>query len=65
VRAAGTNEGPQLETEGQEINQLKVILAPRDAERYLRFRRYWELKRLRRLPMHYGLSCYCERRWSA
>jgi hypothetical protein len=32
--------------------------------RYDRFRRRWELERLRRLPMHYGLACYC-RRWSA
>jgi hypothetical protein len=63
--AARTKEGPRVETEGQEVNQLNFTLAPRDVERYLRFRRYWELKRLRRLPMHYGLSCYCEGRWSA
>jgi hypothetical protein len=64
VSAARTDEGPRLETEGQEINQLNSILAPRDVERYLRFRRHWELKRLRQLPMHYGTVCYCERWWS-
>ena len=59
------NEGPRRLTEGQEVDQSNCILASRNDERYLRFRRYWELKRLRQLPMHYGLSCYCERRWMA
>ena len=62
---AYNDNGPRRGTEGQDDMLSSMITLRRDAERYLRFRRYWELKRLRRLPMHYGLNCYCERRRSA